>query len=170
MTAGCGGRPTGAWVWRIAVAALIFVPIYLLSGSLVAPVTAAYFQGGLYGLRQPGQGEMLLVLSVRSVLFLFACLPILVVWQRSRRSLFLSLGFALFVLVGLLYMLGAYYMPLAVRIPHTLEILADSTVYAGVLVALLVKGGARQPQAAVASARPHRYGQAPVAPEQEGLG
>jgi len=62
-------------------------------------------------------------------------------WQRSKRSLFLSLGFALFVLVGFLYMLGAYYMPLNIRIPHTLEILADSFAYAGVLVVLLAKGG-----------------------------
>jgi hypothetical protein len=43
---------------------------------------------------------MLVVLFVRSVLFLFACLPTVIVWQRSTRSLFLSLGFALFVLEG----------------------------------------------------------------------
>jgi hypothetical protein len=61
-------------------------------------------------------------------------------WQRSKRSLFLSLGFALFVLVGFLYMLGAYYMPLAVRVPHTLEILADSFTHAGLLVVLLANG------------------------------
>jgi hypothetical protein len=130
-------RTAGAWGWRIAVAAVAFVPIYLFFGSLVAPVTAGYFQQSLYGLRQPDPNEMLVVLSVRSVLFLFACLPIVIVWQRSKRRLFLSLSFALFVLVGFLYMLGAYYMPLAVRIPHTLEILADSLVYAGVLVAIL---------------------------------
>jgi hypothetical protein len=51
--------------------------------------------------------------------------------------LFLRLGFALFVLVGLLYMIAADWMPISVRLPHTLEILADEFAYAGVLVALL---------------------------------
>jgi len=138
-----GGRRTGAWVWRIAVAAVVFVPIYLLFGSLVAPLTAQYFQESMYGLQMPSQEEILLVLSVRSALFLLACLPIVVMWQRSERSLFLSLGFALFVLVGFLYMLGAYYMPLAVRVPHTLEILADSFTHAGLLVVLLAKSNSQ---------------------------
>ena len=134
-----GRRSTGAWIWRLIVAAVAFVPIYLFFGSLVAPMTARYFQQSMYGLRQPSQGEVFLVLMARSILFLLACLPIVVMWQRSYRSLFVSLGSALFVLVGLLYMLGAYYMPLAVRVPHTLEILADSFAYAGVLVLLFGK-------------------------------
>lgn len=142
-----GRRPTGAWVWRILVAAVAFVPIYLFFGSLVAPITAEYFQQNMYGLRQPGQDEMLLVLLARSVLFLVACLPIVIMWHRSNWSLFLSLGSALFVLVGFLYMLGAYYMPLVVRVPHTLEILADSFAYTGVLVMLRAKGGADPVQA-----------------------
>jgi hypothetical protein len=141
-----GRRPAGAWVWRIAVAAVAFVPIYLFFGSLVAPMTADYFQESMYGLRQPGRDEILLVLLVRSILFLLACLPIVAMWQQSNRRLFLGMGFALFVLVGLLYMLGAYYMPLTIRVPHALEILADSFVYAGVLVVLLAKGGAHPVQ------------------------
>jgi hypothetical protein len=131
-------RTLGAWIWRIGVAAVAFVPIYLFFGSLVAPLTAEYFQQNMFGLRQPSQSEMLVVLLVRSVLFLLACLPIVIMWHRSNWSLFLSLGFALFVLVGFLYMLGAYYMPLTVRLPHTLEILADSFAYAGVLMLLLL--------------------------------
>ena len=147
-----GRRTAGAWVWRIAVAAVAFVPIYLFFGSLVAPITADYFQESMYGLRQPDQDEILLVLLVRSTLFLLACLPIVVMWQRSRWSLFLSLGFALFVLVGLLYMLGAYYMPLAIRVPHGLEIMADSFAYAGVLMVLLAIGGAEPVKAVKARA------------------
>ena len=134
-----GARTAGAWVWRIALSAVVFVPIYLFFGSLVAPLTAQYFQESMYGLRQPSQEEMLLVLLVRSILFLLASVPIIVMWRRSRWGLFLSLGLALFVLVGLLYMLGAYYMPLAVRVPHTLEILADSYAHAGLLVMLLAR-------------------------------
>jgi len=132
-------RSPSAWIWRIAIATFVFVPIYLAIGSLVAPLTAQYFQDGMYGLVQPSQEKMLLVLIVRSLLFLLACMPVIIFWRGSKLSLFYSLGFALFVLVGLLYMLGAYYMPLEVRLPHTLEILVDSFAYAGVLVILLVK-------------------------------
>jgi hypothetical protein len=137
------GRTAGAWAWRVAVAAVVFVPIYLVFGSLVAPLTAQYFQESMYGLRLPSQEEILVVLLARSGLFLLACLPIIIVWRRSRQSLFLNLGFALFVLVGFLYMLGAYYMPLTVRVPHTLEILADSFTHAGLLVVLLAKSNSQ---------------------------
>jgi hypothetical protein len=146
------GRWTaGAWMWRIGLAAVIFVPIYIFFGSIVAPLTADYFQQSMYGVRQPSQSEMILVLMVRSVLFLAASLPIVVLWQRSNRELVLSLGFALFVLVGLLYMLGAYYMPLEIRVPHSLEILAGSFVHAGMLVMLLA--GGKKPTAQALRAR-----------------
>jgi hypothetical protein len=134
-----GSRPKGAWIWRLTLAGVIFVPVYLLFGSLVAPLTSRYFQESTFGLQLPNQEEILLVLLIRSGLFLLACLPVIILWSNSRRSLFLDLGFALFVLVGLLYMLGAHYLPLEVRIPHTLEILADSFVHAGLLVVLLAK-------------------------------
>jgi len=132
-------RKASAWGWRLMLAAVVFVPIYLAFGSLVVPFTGAYFRQQMYGLTMPSQTEVLMVLTIRSVLFLLACLPIIVMWRRSMLSLFLNLGFGLFVLVGLLYMLGADYMPLAVRIPHTIEILADSFAHAGLLVVLLAK-------------------------------
>jgi hypothetical protein len=100
----------------------------------------------------PSQEEILLILLVRSGLFLLACLPIIITWRRSRWRLFLNLGFALFVLVGFLYMLGAYYMPPAVRVPHTLEILADSFTYAGLLVVLLAKCSSQTVQSSEARA------------------
>ena len=131
-------RSVLSWSWRFITAALVFVPIYLLFGSLVVPFTGEYFRQQMYGLAMPSQTEVIKVLAIRSVLFLLACLPIIITWQKSNGSLFLSLGFGLFNLVGLLYMLVADYMPLAIRIPHTLEILADSFVHAGLLVILLV--------------------------------
>ncbi len=132
-------RTAGAWVWRLAVAALAFMPIYWFFGTLVVPFTGAYYQQNQYGLTMPGVDQILAVLFIRSLLFLAACLPVLILWWGTNRSLFASLGFALFVLVGLLYMLGAEWMPVAVRLPHTLEILVDEFVYAGVLVWLLRK-------------------------------
>jgi hypothetical protein len=130
------------WVWRLAVAAVAFMPIYYFFGLLVVPFTADYYRQSMYGLQMPGLDQILTTLFVRSLLFLLACLPVVVLWQKPRWQLFLSLGFALFVLVGLLYMLAADYMPWSVRIPHTLEILADEFVYAGALALLLARRSA----------------------------
>ena len=132
-------RTAAEWAGRLAIAAVAFMPIYYFFGLLVVPFTGAYYQQNMYGLAMPGLDQIIVVLFVRSLLFLIACLPVIMTWQKSRGSLFLRLGFALFVLVGFLYMLAAYWMPVSVRLPHSLEILADEFVYAGVLVALLAR-------------------------------
>jgi hypothetical protein len=131
-------RPWSRWAWRLAVAAVLFMPIYLFFGRMVVPFTYEYYREGLVGLTAPGWDRILPVLFIRSVLFLVASLPVLVAWRDSRRSLILALGFAMFVLVGALGLLGGYWLPLSVRVFHGLEILADSMVYAWLLVMLLV--------------------------------
>ena len=130
------------WIWRLSVAAVVFMPIYYFFGLLVVPFTGEYYQQNTYGLQMPGLDQILTILFVRSVLFLLACLPVLIAWRKVRFSLFMRLGFALFVLVGLLNMLTSYWMPVSVRLPHTLEIFADELVYAGVLTVLLKKNDA----------------------------
>jgi hypothetical protein len=141
-----------SWAWRLALAAVCFAPVYWFFGVLVTPFTLDYYRQNLYGLRMPSVEVLVPVLLVRSTLFMLACLPIIAGWLLTGKSLFWRLGFALFVLVGFIYMLAATYMPLSVRVPHTLEILADSLVHAGLLVLLLWPRGmgeARQVDAAV---------------------
>jgi hypothetical protein len=138
-----GSRPWSQWAWRLALAAVVFMPIYLFFGRLVVPFTYNYYREGLVGLTAPGWDRIIPVLFVRSVLFLVASLPVLCAWRESRRSLILLLGFAMFVLVGGLGLIGGYWLPLSVRLFHGVEILADSMVYAWVLVTLLVSGPQR---------------------------
>jgi hypothetical protein len=132
-------RNPGQGLWRLLLASIAFRPIYLFFGLLVNPITGEYYRQNMFGLKAAGWDQILPVLFVRSLLFLLACLPIFIAWQKSERSLLLSLGTALFVLVGFLYMLIGYWLPLIVRIPHSIEILADSFVYAGVLTWLLAR-------------------------------
>lgn len=128
------------WTWRLALAAVVFMPIYFFFGLLVVPFTGEYYQQQMFGLVAPTLETLLPILFTRSLLFLLACLPILVLWQKSDRSLFGRLGLALFFLVGFVIMLYATWFPTYVRLPHTVEILADEFVYAGALVLLLGKG------------------------------
>jgi hypothetical protein len=131
---------SGGWAWRLLLAAVIFMPIYFIFGLMVIPFTGEYYRQSMFGLAMPTLEQLLPILLVRSVLFMLACLPIFMLWQKSDTSLFWRLGLALFLLVGFNLMLSSTWLPLYVRVPHTLEILADEFVYAGALVLLLGKG------------------------------
>jgi len=125
------------WAWRLLVMIVAFPAIYLFFGYLVAPFVADYYRQQLFGLSLPGWGQIITAQLLRSPLFLLACLPVLIAWLRSNRELVIVLGWALFVLVGLLAMIPAYWMPLGLRLIHSMEILADSFVYAWMFVFLL---------------------------------
>ena len=74
---------------------------------------------------------------LRSFLFCLACLPVLVLWIKPLSSLLWRLGFGLSVWVGLLYLLGAYWLPVNLRLIHAVEILADEFLYTSILIWLL---------------------------------
>jgi hypothetical protein len=132
-----------SWLWRLGLAAVLFMPIYYCCGLLVIPFTIEYYRQGLFGLQIPPLHQLLAILFVRSVLFFLACLPIVVAWQRSRRSLALYLGLALFFFVGFQALMIANWMPWSLRLPHMIEILADEFIYAGALAMLLGAKSAR---------------------------
>jgi hypothetical protein len=134
-------RTASAWTWRLLLAAVSFMPIYYFFGLLVVPFVGAYYQQSAFGLAVPPLSTLLAVLLLRSVLFFVATLPVIVAWQGTKGQLWLRLGFALFVLVGLIYMLAGTWLPPALRFIHSLEILADSFVHAAVLVWLLAPRG-----------------------------
>ena len=134
----------GGWVGRMALGAVIFMPIYYFFGLLVIPITRSFYEQGSYGLEIPSLDRLLVILFVRSVLFFLACLPILIAWQGSRLSLFWRLGVALFYLVGFQSLLIANWMPWSLRLPHMIEILLDEFLYAGTLTWLMGTGGAEQ--------------------------
>lgn len=133
-------RTPRAWRWRLLGAALSFMPIYYGFGTLVIPYVGDYYQQAAFGLTIPPLATLLAVLFLRSLLFFVACLPVVVAWRGTKLTLWLSLGFALFVLVGLLYMLAGNWLPVSMRIIHSLEILADSFAHAGALVWLVGPG------------------------------
>jgi len=135
-------RPTGEWMWRVAAAIGAFPIIYWTFGSMIAPLVRPYYEQGQFALALPGAGEIILVQLLRSVLFLVAALPILVLAAGSRRNLILALGLAFYILVGLFGMIQMYWLAPTLLVLHNVEILADSMVYALALVLLLGHGGA----------------------------
>ncbi|HEY9152842.1 MAG TPA: hypothetical protein VIN60_08155 [Anaerolineales bacterium] len=132
-------RTRGSWAWRLAAGCFAFPLAYLLFGSLIAPIVIPYYRQDTSLLALPGWDQILPVLALRSLLFLLVCLPVLITWRLSNIRLFLALGLTLFILVGGLGMLSAYWLAPVLRVTHTLEIFADEMVYAGLLTWLLKK-------------------------------
>ena len=90
-----------------------------------------------FGLRLPGPHVVVAAVSIRSLYFLCASIPILANWKGSRLGLILSLAVALACMVGVAGMFESTWMPLQMKLVHSVEIIADSLVHAWVLVALL---------------------------------
>jgi len=130
-------RGAGQWAWRLAAAVLAFPVIYFVFGMMVAPFVVPYYQQHAAGLRIPAVGVLIPVLLLRSTLYLLCTLPMLIAWCGSRGRLIVALGLALWVTVGLFGMVVASWMPQAIRLPHALEIGADSFAHAAALVLLL---------------------------------
>lgn len=138
-------RTPGSWAWRLLAAFLAFPLAYYFFGRLISPIVLPYYEQRTNELALPGWDQILPVLAIRSLLFLLVCLPILIAWNLSNDRLFLTLGLALFILVGGIAMLSAYWLPSVLRITHGLEIFADEMVYTGALILLLGKH-ATQPE------------------------
>lgn len=135
------GRRDWGWAWRLAAAILSFVLIYLLFGLLVAPIVVGAYRSEIGGLTLPSIWQTIPMAFLRSALFLAACLPVLALWRDSRVKLVGALGLALFIMVGLAWQVVGYWLPLTLRVAHSVEILADSALYAAALVVLLPVSG-----------------------------
>lgn len=137
--------PAG-WAWRIVVAWFAFPFIYLFFGACIAPIVKPYYDAGVASLRIPPMSVILQTQMLRSPMLLAATLPLIALWTRSRRSLFVSLGVAHACLVGLYGLAQATFFPMVLRVTHSIEITFDSFAYAGVLVLLFTaaKGTGRE--------------------------
>ena len=125
-----------AWTGRGIAAWIGFPVIYFFFGMCVAPIVVPYYQAGVAGLHIPPLSAILQVQLLRSAVFLASSLPLIALWKGSRRELWLALGLAHAVTVGIFGLTQATFMPGILRIVHGLEITADSFAYAGLLVLL----------------------------------
>jgi hypothetical protein len=125
---------------RLLAGFLAFPLVYTIFGMLISPVVLPYYQQGSNQLALSGWDKILPVLALRSLFFLAVCFPVLMAWKLSDRRLVLTLGLTLFITVGGVAMLSAYWLPNILRETHSLEIFADEMLYAGTLVLIFRKG------------------------------
>jgi len=131
-------RPPSTWWWRVVIAWLAFPVIYVFFGMLVSPIVVPFYRDPSFGLTLPSWNTIFPVVLLRSALALAVTLPVLVLWSRSRRRLFVSLAIAFFAMMGLIGLAATTFFPPTLRVVHSIEILGDAVVYAWVLVALFI--------------------------------
>ena len=141
-----------AWLTRSVAAWLAWPLIYLIFGMCIAPIVTPYYTAGIGGLRIPAMSTVVETQLIRSVFFLASSLPFIALWKGSRRSLWLTLGLAHAAVVGYYGLAGATFLPMILRITHSVEITADSFAYAGLLALLFATPASEK---AVAAPLPH---------------
>jgi len=132
-----GHRKWTSWAWRIVLAGVLYVPIYLFIGALISPIVLPYYQELGLGLTVPGF-EVILILEVfRGLLYVLVLFPLVAVLRGSRWSVAFWIVLTLAVLGSWQPMLQASWWPLTLRLTHGLEITADSIVHGLIIVWLL---------------------------------
>ncbi len=124
------------WVWRFVAALLAYPLVYFAFGIIVQPFIQDFYAAGQFELTIPVWDQLIPLQLVRSLLFLIVSLPVIIWWRGSRRALWLTLGFSIFVLTAFMAVITAYWFPWQLRLFHGLKLLADALVYAGMLVIL----------------------------------
>ncbi len=123
------GRAPREWLWRLALAWLSFPAIYLLFGSMVAPLVKPYYES-VDILALPSMGTLVTLQLARSLLILAAILPFFISWKGTRGRLIAVFGWAFYSLTGLNGLLAGTFLPEQIRWVHGVETLADAAAYA----------------------------------------
>jgi hypothetical protein len=126
---------------RIVSASVLYLPIYFFFGMLVSPFVLPYYldpTAGL-GLRIPPLPVMLPLELFRGFLYVGALLPLVAAMRANRWEVFVVTAALLYVAGAVSSILVSGSLPDPIRLPHALEILADSVAYAAVLTWLLAR-------------------------------
>jgi hypothetical protein len=127
------------FAWRMALAWACYPPIYYLIGLLVIPFTKSYYDDPSHslGLTAPTLAAVWLMQIPRGILFIIAVLPIILNWRGSQRmTLWMWVVVVIFLQIANTVMFQAYWLPVNVRLPHTIELLVDSSLQAGAYILL----------------------------------
>ncbi len=122
------GRSSSEWVWRFALASVLFIPIYYFFGFLFSPITGPYYNNpelGL-GLVIPSPEIVVPVELGRGLLYAATFVPLLTLVRLPRWRLALLLGVVLAIFGAVVPQLVNVGWPVELRIGHGVEMVLDS--------------------------------------------
>lgn len=121
-----------SWLWRFALAAILFYPIYMFFGLVFSPLTAPYYN-------MPELGLDLVIPDVlnpafiaieigRGLVYALTAFPLLAVVRMPKWRLGLRMGSILSIVGGVLIILLQWAWPLQLRLGHGVEMVCDGLV------------------------------------------
>ncbi|NIU82034.1 MAG: hypothetical protein GWN64_00830 [Candidatus Thorarchaeota archaeon] len=129
-------RTLFSWGLRIALASIVYFPIYFFFGALVSPFIIEYYQDSSL-LKIPPFSVIIPLEIFRGFLYVLVLLLVIAVSKGEKRSTFFILLALLFIFGALIPLMSAPTLPPAIIPFHLVEILADSVVYGYALIRLL---------------------------------
>ncbi|MFW9966692.1 MAG: hypothetical protein ACFFEA_06005 [Candidatus Thorarchaeota archaeon] len=139
------GWPSSQYAIRFVIASMLWLAIYFIIGSIIAPLVLPYYTDGSvgYNLTLPSIEIVILLQTVRGFIYAISFLPIVISTNLDKKKLAL-------IMVGLLYVAGALAVfviseqfPVFLRLIHGIELFVDSLI-AGIVMAYVL-GGERHP-------------------------
>lgn len=125
------------WLWRFALASLLYLVIYYGIGTLISPIVLPYYLDMGTDLTVPPVWVILIVEPARGLVYILSLLPFLVSLRLKQRVLYLLLVFALY-LPSIAMLIPSPAFPLILRIVHgVFEILIDSLLFTAAIILLL---------------------------------
>lgn len=122
-------RRGSSWLWRFALAAVLFYPIYIFFGLVFSPLTVPY-----YNMPELGLGLVIpdvlspAFISIeigRGLVYAITAIPLFAVLRMPKWRLGLWMGSMLAILGGVLLILLQWAWPLPLRLGHGVEIVCD---------------------------------------------
>jgi hypothetical protein len=115
------------WLWRFALAGVLFFPIYFFFGFVFSPITGPYYNRpelGL-GLVTPSFDVMVPVEIARGLVCALTMVPLLAVLQMQKWRLGLWMGLILAVVAAVVPQVVNVGWPLPLRLGHGVEMACD---------------------------------------------
>jgi hypothetical protein len=130
-----------SWVWRLALADIVYVFTYFVFGAIAFQYTRPYYTDPAYGLnlKLPENALVFKIELIRSLIYILTVLPLIAGLRLGKFSMAILIGLVLWVGGGLAPLVGYYHWPVALRFYHTLEILSQNFTTGFILVYLLGK-------------------------------
>ncbi len=126
-----------SWVWRIAVASIVWVPVYLLFAAADAPFVHRYYHETGTPFTIPSGGTLMLAELSRGLLHAVVLGTLAALLRRDRRTTWFWLALAFAVLNAWLPLIQHTDWPYYLRAANLVEVTCDAVLYGGLVTLLL---------------------------------
>jgi hypothetical protein len=130
-----------SWGWRIVLASVVWVPVYLAFAAADAPFVHRYYHETGTTFTIPSGGVLMLAELSRGILHALVLATLAALLRRGRRATWFWLALAFAVFNAWLPLIQRTDWPYYLRAANLVEVTCDAVVYGGLVVLLLSRRG-----------------------------